>query len=69
MKKMDMQFLTPTKQREMTPRNPTLPTKTFSKKLRISWRRYKMQLTKMYKMHIRIFKTPKIKNTRRCRNN
>jgi hypothetical protein len=32
MKKTNTQFLTPTKQRKSTPRNPAMPTKTHPKK-------------------------------------
>jgi hypothetical protein len=37
--------------------------------LRSTWRSYKTQLTRKYKMHSRNFKTPGIKNLRRHRNN
>jgi hypothetical protein len=42
--------------------------KSLKKLLRKSWRRYQTWLTRMYKMHSRNFKTPKIKNIRRHRN-
>jgi hypothetical protein len=38
--------------------------KSGKKNLRNSWRRYQTWLTRMYKMHSRNFKTPKIKNMR-----
>jgi hypothetical protein len=54
--------------------NSNLPTKTPSKKkswkksLIISWRKSQTWLTKMFKMHSRNIKSPKIKNRRRHRN-
>jgi hypothetical protein len=42
---------------------------SWKKSLRNSWRSYKTQLTRKYKMHSRNFKTLQIKNLRRHRNN
>jgi hypothetical protein len=54
--------------KEPTKKKKPSKRKSWKKSLRNSWRRYKTWLTRMYKMHSRNFKTPKIKNMRRHRN-
>jgi hypothetical protein len=74
MKKMDTQFLIPQKTMINVTKEPSdthkknKKNKSWKKSLRNSWRRYQTWLTRMYKMHSRNFKIPKIKNMRKHRN-